>query len=66
MLRTPVFRLMHDDDGPKLARRFYEALFQHEHVDLDDIPYALDEAIQTLRRAGVPASRWALFMHMGG
>jgi hypothetical protein len=66
MLRTPVFRLMHDDDGPKLARRFYEALFQDEHVDLDDIPYALDEAVQTLRRTGVPASRWALFMHMGG
>jgi CHAT domain-containing protein len=61
-----VHRLMHDEDGPKVARRVYEALFERDSLDLDDIPYALDEAVQALRHAGVPASRWALFMHMGG
>jgi hypothetical protein len=57
---------MHDEDGPKLAQRFYEALLMHDHLDLDDIPYALEEAITSLRSQGVPAQRWALFMHMGG
>jgi hypothetical protein len=57
---------MHDEDGPKLARHFYEALFQREYLNLDDIPFALDEAVQHLRSQGVPARRWALFMHMGG
>jgi hypothetical protein len=59
-------RLMHDEDGPKVARSFYEALFRREVFDLDDVPYALDEAIHVLRMTGVPAQRWALFMHMGG
>jgi CHAT domain-containing protein len=59
-------RLMSDEDGPRLAHRFYEVLFEREQIDLDDIPYALDAAVQTLRSAGVPARRWALFMHMGG
>jgi hypothetical protein len=57
---------MSDEDGPRLARRFYEVLFEREQLDLDDIPYALDAAVQALRIAGVPARRWALFMHMGG
>jgi hypothetical protein len=57
---------MHDADGPNVASRVYEALFRKDHLDLDDIPYALDEALESLRKAGVPAARWALFMHMGG
>jgi hypothetical protein len=57
---------MHDEDGLKLAQCFYEALFAKETLDLDDIAYALDEAIQDLRNQGVPAQRWALFIHMGG
>jgi hypothetical protein len=57
---------MNDEDGPRLARRFYEVLFEREQLDLDDIPYALDAAVRSLRSAGVPARRWALFMHMGG
>jgi hypothetical protein len=57
---------MSDEDGPLLARRFYEVLFEREQLDLDDIPYALDAAVQGLRSASVPARRWALFMHMGG
>jgi hypothetical protein len=59
-------RLMHDKDGPIVARVLYEALFQKESFEIDDVPYALDEAIKTLRKTGVPAQRWALFMHMGG
>jgi hypothetical protein len=57
---------MNDEDGPKLARHLYSALFAKDYLDLDDIPYALDEAVQALRTEGVPAERWALFMHMGG
>jgi hypothetical protein len=63
---TYAHRLMHDQDGPEIARRVYEALFLRDEVDLDDIPFALDEAVQALRASGVPASRWAPFMHMGG
>jgi hypothetical protein len=57
---------MSDEDGPQLAHRVYQALFERDQIDLDDIPYALDVAVQALRSAGVPARRWALFMHMGG
>jgi hypothetical protein len=57
---------MSDEDGPQLARRVYEVLFERDQVDLDDIPYALDAAVRALRSAGVPARRWALFMHIGG
>jgi hypothetical protein len=63
---TSSDRLMHDDDGPVVARSFYEYLFQSEALDLDDVPYALDAAVRFLREAGVTASRWALFVHMGG
>jgi hypothetical protein len=57
---------MYDADGPKVARTVYDILFQKDHFDLDDVPYALDEAVQSLRSSGVESSRWALFMHMGG
>jgi hypothetical protein len=57
---------MNDEDGPDLARRVYQRFFEKETLDLDDVPYALDDAVRMLRHAGVPASRWALFVHMGG
>jgi hypothetical protein len=57
---------MSDADGPDIARWFYESLFQHAELDLDHIAYALDEAVAKLRLTGVSASRWALFVHMGG
>jgi hypothetical protein len=57
---------MSDEDGPKVARGMYERLFEKEQLDLDDIPYALDDAVRALRDSGVPAKRWALYMHMGG
>jgi hypothetical protein len=57
---------MHDEDGPQVAQRVYERLLEKDCLDLDDIPYALDDAVRHLRELGVPASRWALFVHMGG
>jgi hypothetical protein len=65
-LTLSVYRSMCDEDGPKMARQFYDSLFESEVIDLDDIAYALDDAIRALRRSGVPASRWASFMHIGG
>jgi hypothetical protein len=59
-------RLMSDEDGPKVAKGMYERLFKKDQLDLDDIPYALDDAVRALREQGVPAKRWALYMHMGG
>jgi hypothetical protein len=59
-------RMMNDEDGPNVARWFYESLFTHKELDLDHIAYALDQAVTKLRETGVPASRWALFIHMGG
>jgi hypothetical protein len=61
-----IDRLMHDEDGPTVARSVYNHLLERDDLDLDDIAYALDEAVQLLRKSGLPASRWALFMHMGG
>jgi hypothetical protein len=57
---------MDDADGPDVARWFYESLFKHTELDLDHIAYTLDETVTKLRQTGVPASRWALLIHMGG
>jgi hypothetical protein len=57
---------MNDEDGPRVTRCVYEHLFKSGRLDLDDVPYALDAAMTMLREAGVPAERWALFVHMGG
>jgi hypothetical protein len=66
MLNLFISRSMCDADGPNMARHFYESLFDRGQVDLDDIAYAFDDAVQTLRRSKVPASRWVSFMHIGG
>jgi hypothetical protein len=57
---------LNDADGPKVAHTVYDTLFKKDHLDLDDVPYAIDDAVQNLRSTGVESSRWALFMHMGG
>jgi hypothetical protein len=57
---------MEDVDGPIVASWVYDAILRAQGLDLDDIPYALDEAVCRLREEGVPASRWAAFVHMGG
>jgi hypothetical protein len=56
---------MNDADGPKMAQWFYEALLENETIELDDIPYALDAAVQKLRESGAPPRRWATYMHWG-
>jgi hypothetical protein len=60
-----VRRAMNDADGPLVAREFYERLFQGSVIDVDAVPYALDEAVASLRRKGVPPGQWATFIHMG-
>jgi hypothetical protein len=57
---------MADADGPDIARWFYQSLFSRDEIDLDDVAYALDTAATKLRETGVPASQWALLIHMGG
>ena len=52
-------------DGPEMTQWFYEILLEKDDIDLDDIPYALDEAIRRLRATGASPSRWATFIHVG-
>jgi hypothetical protein len=56
---------MNDKDGPYIAKHFYEILFQREIIDVNDVPYALDDAVTALRKSGVSPERWATFVHMG-
>jgi hypothetical protein len=56
---------MGDVDGPTVAGSVYEELFKSEELDPSVIPYALDDAIQKLRKLGVSPHRWATFIHIG-
>jgi CHAT domain-containing protein len=56
---------MGDADGPAVATHVYRELFRGEQLDPQVVPYALDEAVQALRQAGVSAHRWATFIHVG-
>jgi hypothetical protein len=56
---------MSDEDGPHVARAFYERLFVSPTIDIDLVPYTLDEAVAVLRARGVPPARWATFIHIG-
>ena len=56
---------MEDEDGPKVAKVVYEELTKGEMFDLEDVPYALDAAVQKLRDDNVAPHRWAPFIHMG-
>jgi hypothetical protein len=56
---------MGDVDGPTVAKHFYKELVKKESIEFDDIPHALDFAVQSLRKEGVPPHRWATFIHMG-
>jgi hypothetical protein len=61
-----TLRSMYDYDGPRVAQWVYEALLDKESLELDDIPYALDDAVRRLREDGAQPNRWATYMHMGG
>ncbi|EIN05254.1 hypothetical protein PUNSTDRAFT_74990, partial [Punctularia strigosozonata HHB-11173 SS5] len=58
---------MADADGPEIARSIYQNIFSSEsdHIDPDDIAYALDEAITKLRIAQPEPFRWEPYVHIG-
>jgi hypothetical protein len=60
-----VVRAISDEDGPKVAKWFYEELLAKELIDADGVAYALDHAIGRLRGSGVASHRWVPFIHMG-
>jgi hypothetical protein len=60
-----LFRAISDEDGPKVAKWFYEHLFARETIDADAVAYALDSAVTKLRQSGVPSDQWVPFIHMG-
>jgi CHAT domain-containing protein len=60
-----IFRSISDEDGPAVARAFYEALLAEDIMDADAVAYALDAAVSKLRSKGALPSRWASFIHVG-
>jgi hypothetical protein len=58
---------MKDVDGPMIAERVYRDIFagDSEYIDPDDVPYALDAAVQQLRHNYPDPSRWAPYVHLG-
>jgi hypothetical protein len=62
---TFIFRAISDEDGPQVAKWFYEYLFSKDDIDADLVAYALDYAVGKLRQSGVPPHRWVPFIHIG-
>ncbi|EIN05601.1 hypothetical protein PUNSTDRAFT_137705 [Punctularia strigosozonata HHB-11173 SS5] len=58
---------MADADGPEIARSVYKKIFSGklDHIDPDDIAYALDEAVTKLRTIQPEPLRWAPYIHLG-
>ncbi|EIN06321.1 hypothetical protein PUNSTDRAFT_137098 [Punctularia strigosozonata HHB-11173 SS5] len=58
---------MEDMDGPIIAKVVYETIFggESEMINPDDVAYALDTAVQQLRKKNIDPSRWASFIHLG-
>jgi hypothetical protein len=58
---------MGDIDGPIITEKVYQDIFsgKAEQFDPDDVPYALDAAVQELRARGLHPSRWATYIHLG-
>jgi hypothetical protein len=58
---------MNDVDGPGIAGTVYGELFRGEceRLDADDVPYALDVAVQELRCMHPDPTRWAPYIHLG-
>jgi hypothetical protein len=60
---------MSDQQGPIIAESLYSSLFnsdqQSDSLDLDSVPYALDEAVLKLRNSGLDPSFWATYIHIG-
>lgn len=60
-----VHRTMDDIDGPFMAGRIYKRIFRNKRLDINEVPYALEDAVRELRESGVPAARWATYVHFG-
>jgi hypothetical protein len=60
---------MGDLEGPVVAESIYSALFDNddasEYLNPDNVPYALDRAVQTFRESGLDPSFWATYVHIG-
>jgi hypothetical protein len=56
---------MDDIDGPFMAERVYKRIFRNGKLDMGAVPYSVDDAVRELRESGVPASRWATYVHFG-
>ena len=70
MLRNDSFlsRPVSDDAGVFVAEYVYKKLFKSgsDVINLDTIPYALDDAAQLLRKSDdYNAYEWATLVHMG-
>lgn len=56
---------MNDQDGPVVAQTVYQELVKGDLLDLEEVPYMLDLAVQKLRSKGLPPHRWAPYIHIG-
>ena len=56
---------MVDDVGPMITKWIYRGLFKGEELDLLDVPYVLDRAVEKLSEEGSPSYEWATFVHIG-
>lgn len=59
---------INDEDGPRVARHFYDYMLRRglEECDISDAAAALNYAVMRLRRDhNVPPERWAPFIHFG-
>lgn len=57
---------MKDVDRPRVAAAVYKEFMESELLDVNSIPYALDDAVQSLRRMGAPPHRWVPYIiHVG-
>jgi hypothetical protein len=56
---------MDDIDGPFMAERIYKRIFQDGTFNMSTVADAVDDAVRELRESGVPASRWATYIHFG-
>ena len=64
-------RSIADQDGPKVADKFYEYLSRvsggerSDGISIENSARALHHAVQMLRLEGVPLQRWVPFIHLG-
>jgi hypothetical protein len=59
-------RSIRDEDGPIVAKAFYDELLRESILETDAVAYAVDAAVTALRETpGVSPQRWAPFVHIG-